>query len=114
MDAQSAALRGSERSLKLVVGLMTKTLLQNLGRLQAQPGFAKLWDRMLQVSHYCARSHPTSYAANLQALSLTLFHFSHQEPMSPIAVPRPHAACHGALAKINALIIAARLFSEYR
>lgn len=29
---------------------MTKTLLQNLGRLQAQPGFAKLWDRMLQVS----------------------------------------------------------------
>ncbi|EIE18029.1 Sec7-domain-containing protein, partial [Coccomyxa subellipsoidea C-169] len=48
VNAQSAALRGSERSLKLAVGLMTKILLQNLGRLQAQPAFAKLWDRMLQ------------------------------------------------------------------
>ena len=49
VNAQSGVLRGAERSLKLAVGLMTKTLLQNLTKLQCQPGFAKLWDRILQV-----------------------------------------------------------------
>ncbi len=49
VNAQSAALHGAERSLKLAVGLMTKTLLQNLTKLPCQPGFAKLWDRILQV-----------------------------------------------------------------
>ncbi|CAL8465729.1 g5265 [Coccomyxa elongata] len=56
VNAQSAALRGAERSLKLAVGLMTKTLLQNLTKLQCQPGFAKLWDRILQVLHECKRN----------------------------------------------------------
>ncbi|KAK9918480.1 hypothetical protein WJX75_004379 [Coccomyxa subellipsoidea] len=56
VNAQSAALRGAERSLKLAVALMTKTLLQNLGRLQAQSSFAKLWDRMLQVLYECKRN----------------------------------------------------------
>lgn len=53
VNSQSAALRDAERSLKLAVGLMTKTLLQNLTKLQCQPGFAKLWDRILQVRARC-------------------------------------------------------------
>jgi hypothetical protein len=49
VSAQSATLRGADRTLRLAVGLMTKTLLQNLIRLRAQPSFPELWDRILQV-----------------------------------------------------------------
>jgi len=49
VNAGNAALRGADRSLKMGLALMTKALLQNLSTLHQQPGFAKLWDRMLQV-----------------------------------------------------------------
>lgn len=49
VNAGNAALHGADRSLKMGVALMTKALLQNLSILHQQPGFAKLWDRILQV-----------------------------------------------------------------
>lgn len=50
VNSKSSFLRGSERSLRLAVGLLTKTFLQNLGRLQDHPEFPHLWNRILQVS----------------------------------------------------------------
>lgn len=47
---KSSVLRGAERSLRLAVGLLTKTFLQNLERLQDQPQFPNLWNRILQVA----------------------------------------------------------------
>ena len=49
VSSGSAQLRGADRSLRLAVGLLTKTLLQNLGALRGQPAFPKLWDATLQV-----------------------------------------------------------------
>ena len=50
MNGAGGGLRGADRSLRLCVGLLTKTLLQNLGPLRDQPSFPKLWDATLQVS----------------------------------------------------------------
>ena len=50
VNNKSSALRGSERSLRLAVGLLTKTFLQNLERLQDRPQFPHLWNRVLQVA----------------------------------------------------------------
>ena len=53
VNSKSSFLRGSERSLRLAVGLLTKTFLQNLQRLQDQPDFPHLWNRVLQVCISC-------------------------------------------------------------
>ena len=50
VNSKSSFLRGSERSLRLAVGLLTKTFLQNLDRLQDRPQFPHLWNRILQVA----------------------------------------------------------------
>ena len=53
VNSKSSFLRGSERSLRLAVGLLTKTFLQNLQRLRDQPDFPHLWNRILQVRVSC-------------------------------------------------------------
>ena len=55
VNSKSAFLRGSERSLRLAVGLLTKAFLQNLQRLRDQPDFPHLWNRILQVRSSCMR-----------------------------------------------------------
>ena len=51
VNSKGSSLKGAERSLRLAVGLLTKTLLQNLGALQDHPEFPHLWNRILQVPH---------------------------------------------------------------
>ena len=58
VNSKSSFLRGSERSLRLAVGLLTKTFLQNLQRLRDQPDFPHLWNRILQVCISCMYSAP--------------------------------------------------------
>ena len=53
VNSKSSFLGGSERSLRLAVGLLTKTFLQNLQRLRDQPNFPHLWNRILQVCSSC-------------------------------------------------------------
>ena len=53
VNSKSSFLRGSERSLRLAVGLLTKAFLQNLQRLRDQPDFPHLWNRILQVCSSC-------------------------------------------------------------
>ena len=57
VNNKSSFLRGSERSLRLAVGLLTKTFLQNLERLQDRPQFPHLWNRILQVPTRDASRH---------------------------------------------------------
>jgi hypothetical protein len=49
VNGAAGGLRGADRSLRLCVGLLTKTLLQNLAPLRDQPAFPKLWGATLQV-----------------------------------------------------------------
>ena len=58
-------LRGADRSLRLAVGLLVKTLLHNLGALRTQPAFPKLWDATLQVRAPPATLHPRTLEQTL-------------------------------------------------
>ena len=69
VNSKSSFLRGSERSLRLAVGLLTKTFLQNLDRLQDRPQFPHLWNRILQVATRYAPCHapPMVYQSPLSS-----------------------------------------------